>query len=117
MRKLVIVDDISGEEGADPVRFSLDGVTWEVDLTPANRKLLDEALRPFTSNARRVRLSMNEPQPKALRPTAPVKYDRTQLVAWAERFDVKLPSRGRVPRSILDQYDAYQESQRGKSKR
>lgn len=50
-REVVYTDDLDGTHGAEPVRFTWDSVEWEIDLAEANRKKLEEALRPFLDKA------------------------------------------------------------------
>jgi hypothetical protein len=50
-RTEVITDDLDGSQGAEPVQFGWDGVTWEIDLAEENRKRLEDALRPFLDKA------------------------------------------------------------------
>lgn len=46
--------DLTGDGDAKLIRFSVDGVTWEIDLCDVGEKQLGEALRPFVDVARRV---------------------------------------------------------------
>jgi hypothetical protein len=50
-REIVYTDDLDGTHGAEPVRFTWDSVEWEIDLAEANRKKLEEALRPYLDKA------------------------------------------------------------------
>ena len=47
------VDDLDGTPGAATITFALNGVVYEVDLSPENVKKLDSALAPFIESARR----------------------------------------------------------------
>jgi len=50
-----ITDDIDGTEARTTVRFALDGVDYEIDLSEANAKALREALQPYVAAGRVVR--------------------------------------------------------------
>ncbi len=50
---MVITDDLDGSAGAQTVAFSLDGVSYEIDLAPPNRARLAGALASFTAAGRR----------------------------------------------------------------
>ena len=50
-----LVDDIDGRVAQRTVRFSLDGVDYEIDLSSANQRVLEKRLAPFVIAARRVR--------------------------------------------------------------
>jgi hypothetical protein len=52
---VVVTDDLDGSPGAETVAFSLDGVSYEIDLGQPNRARLAGALAPFIAAGRRVR--------------------------------------------------------------
>ncbi|MFZ4718639.1 MAG: histone-like nucleoid-structuring protein Lsr2 [Ilumatobacteraceae bacterium] len=48
-----LIDDLDGsEDDVQTVRFALSGKAYELDLSAANRQLLEDALQPFVSVAR-----------------------------------------------------------------
>lgn len=55
--RTVRVDDLSGEilYGGAPVRFELEGIEYEIDLSSANENQLREAFAPFIEAATRAR--------------------------------------------------------------
>jgi len=53
--KIVLVDDLDGTDADRTVRFSLDGVEYEIDLTDEHATELEAALRPFADAARVVK--------------------------------------------------------------
>jgi hypothetical protein len=88
-RTEVITDDLDGSHGAEPVRFGWDGVTWEIDLSEANRRKLEEALRPFLDKAHPARVAQataERTRPRQPRGAGAAKRN----VGWG------LPHRGRV---------------------
>ena len=117
MKKTVLVDDINGEEGAESLAFALDGISYEIDLIPANRLKLEEALLPFINSGRRIRLNMQANQPKypKLTAVAPRAFDPVQVRAWAAANNVQIGDRGRIPGPVVQQYEAWQERQRQKN--
>lgn len=48
-----LVDDLTGDEAQETVRFSLDGVSYEIDLTRANAEALRTVLARFVAAGRR----------------------------------------------------------------
>ena len=52
--QVLLVDDIDGGEAAETISFSLDGVTYEIDLNPINASELRDVLAPYISVSRRV---------------------------------------------------------------
>lgn len=56
--RTIRVDDLTGETlygDGTPTRFELEGVEYEIDLTPANEARLREAFAPFVDAAVRSR--------------------------------------------------------------
>lgn len=97
--------DLSGKEiesGRPTMKFSVDGSTYEVDVTDAERDEFKEAIAPYIAagrksagSGRRATTSLpgDAPAPKAVR-------------AWAREEGIELPSRGRIPTPVLDAYRA-----------
>ena len=51
--QVLLVDDIDGSAAAETVSFSLDGVSYEIDLTAAHAKKLRDDLASWVGHARR----------------------------------------------------------------
>jgi hypothetical protein len=52
---VILIDDIDGKSLAlDTIRFSLDGVGYEIDLNPTNAALLRVVLKGYIEKARRL---------------------------------------------------------------
>src|SRR5580658_4602797 len=95
---VVVADDLDGSEDAATVSFSLGGAAYEIDLGPANRARLEEALAPFIEAGRRV--------PRAgagrrARPSGDSTTDRAAVRAWARAAGLKVSERGRISREVL----------------
>lgn len=102
-----LIDDLDGGEATETVAFGFDGSAYEIDLTKKNADALRKALARYVEAARRV--SGGRPATKSAasaRKTGRVKrdYDIIQLREWAGTNKVAVPSRGRIPQSVVDQY-------------
>ena len=51
--QMLFVDDIDGGEAEGTVRFGLDGVGYEIDLSVAHSEELNKALAPYIAHARK----------------------------------------------------------------
>src|SRR3954469_22450687 len=51
--QVLLVDDLDGGEADETVSFSLDGATYEIDLSGSNAKRLRDSLQPFVDHARK----------------------------------------------------------------
>lgn len=52
-RETVVKDDIDGTYGAESVSFAYDGVQYEIDLSPENKKFFDNLMAPYVDVARK----------------------------------------------------------------
>ena len=50
--QVLLVDDLDGGEADETLSFSLDGATYEIDLSSTNAKKLRDSLQPFVDHAR-----------------------------------------------------------------
>lgn len=103
-RKTVVAleDDLTGGPADETVRFSLDGVDYEIDLSARNAEKLRAEFDVFVAAARRLRQ-------QALRNSTPSpRVDRAQLTAireWARNQGLQVSPRGRIPEAVLEQYN------------
>jgi hypothetical protein len=111
-RKTIILleDDITGGDADETVNFSLDGKHYEIDLTTANAQKLRAAFEPFISAGRksagaakrRGAASSSAPGQGATRNSSDSKVVRE----WATANGIEVPTRGRIPAEVRQQYDA-----------
>jgi hypothetical protein len=100
---VVITDDLDGSEGAGPVRFGLDGTSYEIDLSEANRTRLEEELAPFIAAGRR---ASRDSRRRSGTRTASLSVDRAAVRAWARDAGMEISERGRISAEVLRQYEA-----------
>lgn len=108
-----LVDDLDGSAADDieTVKFELDGVAYEIDLTPENSNRLREVLGPFVVGARRrgergKRGSMTR---RGSRRASVAGYTKEQSKAirdWAKANGHELAERGRLPAAAIGAYEA-----------
>lgn len=97
--------DLSGEEiegGTPTVSFVFDGVGYEVDLTESEREIFEKAVAPYIAIGRRAgrRTARQAGGSGGSGPDAKV------VRAWAQENGHDVPSRGRVPASIIEAYES-----------
>jgi hypothetical protein len=96
------VDDVDGGAANETVAFSIDGASYEIDLNKRNAKRLRSDFEKWTSVARKARAAR---RPARRRSSASgVKNESATIRAWAAENGIAVPSRGRIPRSIVEQY-------------
>lgn len=106
--EVTLVDDIDGGAADETLRFGLDGTNYEIDLSDKHATQLRAVLERYLAAARKVGRGG---LPSAPRRTGgvPARNDRAQNQAireWARRKKMELSDRGRIPRSIVEQYEA-----------
>lgn len=97
------VSDVSGEVidlTAPTVRFAVDGIEYQIDLTADEQSDLRAALAPYLAVARRATKESTQSTRSA---------SSKEIRAWALANGYDVPARGRIP--LLAQ-DAYREAQR-----
>jgi hypothetical protein len=100
---VLLQDDLDGGPAAETVRFALAGSEFEIDLNEQNARTFRQQINPFLKHARRVgRATKARP---ARRSTA--SRERTSGIrAWARDHGMTVNERGRIPVSIIEQYEA-----------
>ncbi len=103
-----LIDDLDGTEADETVRFGLDSVQYEIDLSEKNATTLREALAPFVASARRTggRASTARKSTRgAVRRSGGT--DRTaDIREWARGNGYQVSDRGRIASNIVSAYDA-----------
>jgi Lsr2 len=92
-------DDIDGSDAAETVRFALDGVEWEIDLSERNANRLRNSLSDFIAHGRKV-------GGKRRKPTSSSQTDTKAIRKWAEATGVEVSARGRIPTEVVERYRA-----------
>jgi hypothetical protein len=102
--QVILVDDLDGGEAEESVSFSLDGVTYEIDLSSANAEALREAIAPWVGHARRTGGRAARGRATG-RPRAAAKADLGDVRAWARENGYQVSDRGRVSAEVMSAYD------------
>jgi hypothetical protein len=99
---VVLIDDIDGGDADETVRFALDGVNYEIDLSAANAARLRGALAEFVGHARKkqgrgARRGRGDSQGRS-----------AQIRAWAREQGLEVNERGRIPADLTARFEAAQ---------
>ncbi len=99
-----LTDDLSGAEIAagkgETVTFSLDGRSYEIDLTAKNASVLRKALRPYIEAGRPIKGSRRRPT------RTRIAADTRAVKEWARANGYPVRDRGRIPKAVVDAFDA-----------
>jgi hypothetical protein len=89
-------------EGNETVSFGFDGTSYEIDVCSAHAKELHDTFTSYADHARRV--SAGGRRRKAR--TGPGRERSSEIRAWARQRGHKVSERGRIPASIIAEYEA-----------
>ena len=109
-----LIDDLTGGQAAETVRFALDGSSFEIDLNKKNAAALRKALSDFVANARKTTPARTAgtggKSAPVVTPTGESKADRAAYLSavrtWAHDNGLRVGDRGRIPQDILTQFEA-----------
>ncbi|GAB7192709.1 Lsr2 family protein [Kineococcus sp. NUM-3379] len=121
--QVLLVDDIDGGEAAETITFSLDGVTYEIDLSDEHAGALRDAFAPWVGHARKVGGRSGGAARKSA-PAAPKQrtgqaaptggsggVDTGAVRTWARENGYTVSDRGRISAEIIKAYeDAHADS-------
>ena len=102
--EVLLVDDIDGGEADETVSFSLDGTTYEIDLSKKNAAKLRNGLEPFVASARKARKTTGRTGRGSR--TAGSRERSAEIREWAKSRGIKVNERGRIPANVIEQYEA-----------
>jgi hypothetical protein len=100
----LFIDDIDGGEAAGTVRFALDGVDYEIDLSTKHTAALHTALGKYIDHARKVGGTRRATRGAGRRNASTV--DTHKVREWAKEQGIDIKERGRVPANVVEQYRA-----------
>ena len=107
------IDDLDGSEASGTFDFNLDGRNYEIDLSDENAAKLRDAMSPFIDAARKAggRSSgrgrgREKSQPAAEKPARSNREETHAIRLWAREHGHKVNDRGRIPKSVVEAYQA-----------
>jgi Lsr2 len=104
-----LVDDIDGVDADETVKFALDGIQYEIDLSEKNAAKLREVFGPYLNRGTKVARGGVVVGGRAARGRGGATADREQNKAireWAKKSGKEISDRGRIPQEIVDEFHA-----------
>ncbi|NTW42459.1 MAG: Lsr2 family protein [Cellulomonadaceae bacterium] len=101
--QVLLVDDVDGSEATSTVKFALDGLAYEIDLSDAHAAELRVAFGPWIASARKAAGSSagaRGPRRASSGPSADV------IREWAKANGHFVSDRGRISQAVRTAYDA-----------
>jgi uncharacterized membrane protein len=107
--QVLLVDDLDGGEASETVTFALDGSSYEIDLSGKNASELRDAFAKYVGAARKAgRTATSSARSGRRSGGGSTAMDRDQAAAirsWAKGKGLKVSDRGRIPATIIEQYN------------
>ena len=106
-----IIDDVDGSDASGTFDFSLEGRNYQIDLSDGNAAKLRDALAPYIGVARKARgrRGRRRTQQQTAVAEKPARSNREETAAireWAREHGHKVSDRGRIPKSVVEAYQA-----------
>jgi hypothetical protein len=95
-------DDIDGGKAEGTMSFAFQGSTYEIDLSKANARAFEKALKPYTDAARKVRGVRGRTSARK----GNAKHDLSAVREWAQANGFEISARGRIAATVIDAYNA-----------
>jgi len=99
---VAVEDDLDGGPADETVRFGFGGTGYEIDLSARNARAFRRKLAPFIEHARK---AGRGPARRTAR-TSAGRQRSGEVRAWASANGIAVSERGRIPASVLEQYQA-----------
>ena len=99
---VALEDDLDGGPAEETVRFGLGGAEYEIDLSKKNARAFRKQLAPFIEHARKA----GRGQRRRPGRTASSRERSGDIRAWAKGQGIAVSDRGRIPASVVEQYEA-----------
>lgn len=103
--EVLLIDDLEGGSADETVRFGLDGVAYEIDLSDGNAARLREALTPYVQRARKATTRATRPRSSRSRASSS-RQESAEIRSWAKQQGISVNERGRIPGWIVEKYRA-----------
>ncbi len=98
---VALEDDIDGGPADQTLQFRLGTTEYEIDLNAKNARRFSNQMAPFIDHARKAGREKRRPT----RP-ASVRQHSAGIRAWAKEQGIPVSDRGRIPSSLIEQYEA-----------
>ena len=99
---IALEDDLDGGSADETVRFAFGGADYEIDLNKKNAAAFRKKLAPFVEHARKA----GRAQPRRAGRTAASRQRSGDIRVWAKDHGIAVSDRGRIPASVVEQYQA-----------
>lgn len=98
---VALEDDVDGGPAAETLQFRLGTTDYEIDLNAGNAGRFRSDMAPFIAHARKAGRVRRPARPASAREHG------ANIRAWAREHGIEVSDRGRIPASVIEQYEAH----------
>ena len=100
-QKIIVTleDDLAGGPANETLQFSVGGTQYEIDLNKKNARAFRKQVAPFIEHARRAGRGQRRTRTQSGRRRS------SDIRAWAKEQGIAVSERGRIPASVVEQYE------------
>ncbi|CAB4846672.1 unannotated protein [freshwater metagenome] len=102
--QVVLIDDLDGGPADETVTFSLDGVSYEIDLSRDSAARLRDVFAPYVGHGRRLGSSRRATSRPSRRTSGD--GEASQIREWAKSQGITVSERGRISAELLGRFQA-----------
>ena len=101
-----LLDDIDGKPADETVIFSIDGITYEIDLRAKNADKLRKVFAPYVEKGRKAGARRAGRGGRGGGRTAHNRERAADIRGWAKEHGITINDRGRIPAEIVQAYES-----------
>ena len=101
-KSVTLIDDLDGGKAAETITFGLDGASYEIDLSKKNASRFRRQIAPYIEHARKAGRGQRRRPVRA----GSSRERSGDIRAWAKDHGIAVSERGRIPASVIEQYEA-----------
>ncbi|GAA3710767.1 Lsr2 family protein [Zhihengliuella alba] len=107
--EVTLIDDLDGSKADESVKFALDGVQYEIDLSETNANELRESLKRYVDAGTRVTGGRGRSTGSSSSSRSGGSKGETAAIReWAKQNGYEVSARGRIQASVIEAYRAAQ---------
>jgi nucleoid-associated protein Lsr2 len=99
---VALEDDLDGGRADQTVRFGFGGTEYEIDLSKKNTAAFRKQIAPYIEHGRKTGRAAARRGTR----TAAGRQRSSDIRAWAVKQGITVSERGRIPASVVEQYQA-----------
>ena len=98
--------DDGNVEADETLEFGLGGASYEVDVCGKHAQQVRDGLQPFVVHGRKTSAASSSSSRRRSGRAAAGRDQTTGIRAWAKDEGIKVNDRGRIPASVVKEYEA-----------